>query len=127
MKSAGYAFAVVYAAFIIKHYLADFLLQTKWMAEQKERASGWVVPLAAHSAWHAALTGAIVLVVAPGLWWLALIDFIVHASIDRGKGLLNERLHVAPFTDGRWWWIFGADQALHQLTHLGFVVVLLSS
>jgi hypothetical protein len=49
---------------------------------------------AAHCAWHASLTGAIVLVVAPDLWWLALIDFIAHASVDRGKGLLNELLQV---------------------------------
>ena len=41
------------ALFIIKHLLADFLLQTSWMAKGKELASGWLGPLLAHVALHA--------------------------------------------------------------------------
>ena len=121
--SVGYWFAALSAVFILNHLAADFLLHTTWMFEGKERVSGWVPGLAAHSAVHAALTGAIVLAVAPALWWLAIVDFVVHAAIDRGKVVLGRRLALPPFV-GRWWWVFGTDQALHQMTHLAYVIML---
>jgi hypothetical protein len=125
--SLGYSFAILYAAFIIKHLLGDYLLQTTWMAVGKEGSPGWPAPLVAHCTVHAALTGAIVLTATPALWWLAIVDFFVHAGIDRSKGLVTKRLGLTPFTDSRWWWIFGIDQSLHQFTHLGYVVVLMSA
>jgi hypothetical protein len=127
VASLGYSFAILYAAFIIKHLLGDYLLQTTWMALGKEHPSGWLAPLAAHCGVHAALTGAIILALAPALWWLAAIDFFVHAAIDYFKGSVTRRLGLRPFTDARWWWIFGIDQSLHQFTHLGYVVVLMSA
>ena len=124
MASFGYSLALLCAVFIIKHLVADFLLQTTWMAQGKERSSGWLAPLSAHCAVHAALTGAITIAVAPALWWLTAVDFLIHAAIDRSKGVVTKHLGFAPFTDARWWWIFGLDQSLHQLTHLGYAVVL---
>ncbi|HZP75004.1 MAG TPA: DUF3307 domain-containing protein [Pseudolabrys sp.] len=120
-------FALLSAIFVIKHLLADFCLQTEWMAVAKEARSGWLVPLTAHCAWHAGMTAAIVLAVAPSLWWLAVIDFFVHAAIDRGKGLAIMSWQVTPMKEKRWWLIFGTDQALHQLTHLGWALVLVSA
>jgi Protein of unknown function (DUF3307) len=127
MASLGYTFAILYAVFIMKHLVADFLLQTTWMAQGKERSSDWLAPLSVHSAVHAVLTGTITVAVAPALWWLTVVDFLIHATIDRSKGVVTKRLGVAPFTDARWWWIFGIDQSLHQLTHLGYAVVLMSA
>ncbi len=113
-------FALLGVAFIIKHVLADFALQTPWMAERKEAASGWALPLAAHCACHMTVTVLIVLVAVPSLWWLAVVDFVVHATIDRGKGLAVRHAGFAPTQDKGWWLILATDQALHQLTHLGF-------
>lgn len=127
VESLGYSLAILYAAFIIKHLLGDYLLQTTWMALGKERSPGWPAPLAAHCAVHAALTGAIALVVAPTLWWLVVVDFFIHAAIDRSKGLVTKRLGLTPFTDSRWWWTFGIDQSLHQFTHLAYVIMLMSA
>ncbi len=120
-----YPFAILYAVFILKHCVADFWFQTSWMAAGKERPTNWLAPLSAHCAIHAVLTGAIAMVVAPRLWWLAIADFFIHAAIDRCKGLIGRRFALTPFTDARWWRLFGLDQALHELTHLVYVLVLL--
>lgn len=125
MAPAGFLFVIIYGAFIIKHLLGDYLLQTTRMVAGKERPSDWFFPLVIHCAVHGALTAVIVIAVAPGMWWLAFIDFFIHGAIDRSKGLVTRRLGLTPFTNARWWWIFGMDQSLHQFTHLGFVVLLM--
>jgi hypothetical protein len=116
-------FAALYAAFALKHFLADFVLQLNWMAAGKEQARDWAVPLAAHAGCHAVLTLLLVLVIAPGLWWLGPVDFLVHGGIDRAKALALRRLNLKQNEAG-WWWIFGADQLLHHLTHLAFIVLI---
>jgi hypothetical protein len=73
------------AAFSVKHFLADFVLQTKWIALGKDRRDAWLQPLGAHVAIHAGLALLIILVVAPRLWWLALVDLAVHFAIDRAS------------------------------------------
>lgn len=115
--------AVVLAALTTKHFLADFVLQTNGMARGKERAHGWLAPLALHCLCHAVLTLAIVLVVEPRLWWLAAVDFAVHMAIDRAKSLVGQRTRWGP-TDTRFWWLLGFDQCLHQLTCVGLAVAL---
>ena len=123
--SAVSCFALLCAAFIVKHVLADFVLQTQWIWERKESLSGWAAPLAAHCGWHAGITAIIVLVVVPRLWWLAVIDFVLHAAIDRGKGVAVAHWRIEPMKEKRWWLIFGIDQGLHQLTHVGSAYLLL--
>jgi hypothetical protein len=109
--------------FQFKHLLADFLLQTSWMAQGKEKPRGWVSPLVAHAGVHGILTAAIFAVAAPVFAWLGLIDFIVHFAIDRAKGLLSREFD-ADTTKTSFWWLIGIDQALHHLTHLVFAVVI---
>jgi hypothetical protein len=110
-------------AFGFKQLIADYFLQTNWMARGKAAAVGWLAPLFAHAGVHASLTTLICLTVVPGLAWLGLVDFAIHATIDRIKAI--------PAVGGRWrcdqqqfWWVFGIDQEAHALTHLGFVAVL---
>jgi hypothetical protein len=112
------------AAFSLKHFLADFVLQTKWIALGKDRRDAWLMPLGAHVATHAGLAFAIILVVAPRLWWLALVDFAVHFTIDRGKSIVSRWGQWGP-QDGPYWWLFGFDQLLHQLTNIALAVALL--
>jgi hypothetical protein len=100
-----------------KHYIADFLLQTNWMARGKECRSGWLLPLTSHVLCHAGLTLVIALGIAPRLWWLALVDFGVHFGIDRGKALLGQLGRWTP-ADEKFWWLLGFDQYLHQLTNV---------
>ncbi|GJE43316.1 DUF3307 domain-containing protein [Methylobacterium soli] len=117
--------AALAATMIVKHYLADFVLQTDWMARGKERAQGWLVPLIAHAACHAALTLGVALVVAPRLWWLALVDFAIHFSIDRVKSVVARKGRWTQ-ADAQFWWLLGFDQMLHGLTDIGLVAGFLS-
>lgn len=115
--------AVALTAFLVKHFLADFLLQTTWMAAGKERPRGWLPPLAAHLGVHGAMTAALFLAVAPQLAWLGLVDVVLHGAIDRTKTLLARHARLTPGRSA-YWWLFGADQTLHHLTHAGFALVL---
>jgi len=115
--------AVASVAFLIKHFLADFLLQTDWMAVGKDRPKGWLLPLAAHAGVHGAMTAALFLIVAPPLAWLGLADMLIHGVIDRLKSISTRRSALTP-RQTAFWWLFGLDQSLHHLTHIGLAIVL---
>jgi len=110
--------AAVSGLLALKHYLADFVLQTNAMARGKERAQGWLVPLCAHGLCHAGIALAIALALAPRLWWLALLDLAIHLAIDRAKAVIAHRGRW-PMSDPRFWWLMGFDQFLHQSTNVG--------
>ncbi|KPF43520.1 hypothetical protein IP76_13685 [Rhizobium sp. AAP43] len=114
------------ALFIFKQLVADYFLQTTWMALGKEKPKGWLPPLVAHVSVHAACTLTICLTLSPALFWLALVDFVIHGTIDRSKSLMQLRLQLSP-NQGKYWWLLGSDQTLHHLTHLAFAVAIASS
>jgi hypothetical protein len=114
---------LIVISFTVKHVLADFVLQTPWMWRTKDKEHGWIAPLAAHAGCHAAFTLAVALVISPALWWLGVVDFLLHGTIDRARAVIGRRLDLAPGHSG-WWWLFGIDQALHQLTHFGYAIAL---
>ncbi|MGB8278666.1 MAG: DUF3307 domain-containing protein [Methylovirgula sp.] len=116
-------FSILYVSFVIKHFLADFLFQTSWMAYGKAQKREWLKPLAVHAGIHAAMTFLLALVFLPSLWWLSLVDFVVHGSIDRAKALATRGLGLTE-KDSASWWLLGLDQALHQLTHFCFIIAL---
>jgi hypothetical protein len=116
----------VYLAFAAKHLLADYLFQTDWMVHGKNRERDWLVPLSAHAGVHALGTLVIVLVANPAFWWLAPVDFVIHAAIDRGKAIVVRGLKLTP-NDTGFWWAIGADQSLHQIVHFAYVIVLVSN
>lgn len=118
------SFLLLAVAMAGKHYLADYVLQTGWMARRKERPAGWVAPLVAHALCHAGLTLLIALLVAPALWWLALLDLGVHFAVDRTKAKLAGHAGWTP-DQARFWWLFGFDQMLHQLTDIVVIAFLL--
>lgn len=108
-------------AFLVKHFLADFPLQTAYMLGKSKRA-GWAVPLLAHSTVHGALTLAILLTAGAG--WLAVA--LAAAEVATHFGI--DRLKAHPDLGGRWnpsqppfWWALGADQLAHGLCYLAIV------
>lgn len=106
-----------------KHVVADFFLQTKWMAVGKDSPTGWAWPLLAHCLVHGVLSTALIAALAPSLWFLGLVDFAIHLIIDRAKGWCVVTFRIAP--GHRWfWWLIGIDQALHHLTGFGLAIVL---
>ncbi len=118
-----WAFACLAIVFTTKHFVADFLLQNRWIAIGKEGTSHWGRPLLVHVGLHALATLAIVLAVAPRLWWLAAVDFGIHFCVDRAKCLLAHRGGWTP-QDARYWWLLGFDQYLHQLTNIGLAAAI---
>jgi hypothetical protein len=105
----------------VKHVIADFLLQTSWMAIGKDQKTGWALPLLAHCLVHLAVSLALILIIAPRFWFVALIDFAIHLAIDRAKGLVASTWDVN--VEHRWFWtLIGVDQALHHLTGFGLSI-----
>jgi Protein of unknown function (DUF3307) len=136
MEKIGLVF-ILLVVYQIKHFIADFPLQTWWMLG-KFKEKGWVLPLAAHAGVHALLTLLIVLRTAPEVWWISGVDFGIHFTMDRikaspallgrYKSLCQHDLLNKPNMDrARWegklrnnqnfWWSLGIDQMVHHLTH----------
>jgi hypothetical protein len=90
----------IFAWLLIGHAIADYALQTEWLARAKQPGGTfegeiiWPGVLACHAGIHA---GAVK--IATGSWLLAGLEFAAHATIDyaRGRGLMG----------------FNADQAAH--------------
>ena len=76
----------LFAALVVMHALADFPLQSEYLARQKSRKradsrSDWIVALSAHCVIHA---GGVWLV--SGSLAIAAAELILHGLIDLGKG-----------------------------------------
>ncbi len=109
----------------IKHFLADFPLQNRYMLGKFNEGWSWVVPLLAHSGVHFLFTIALCLIVNPALWWLAFADMGVHFVMDRikaGKNWLGRWNH----TENMYWQVLGIDQMVHHLTDIWIVYMLVS-
>lgn len=107
--------------FQIKHFIGDFPLQREYML--KKFLPGWefFIPLATHCIVHGLLTLAIVMAVSFNLWWLAVIDFVIHFIMDRIK---SGPRYLGRFSDKNragFWNSFGIDQMIHHLT--GFYII----
>jgi hypothetical protein len=111
------------ALLTLKHLLADFFWQTKWIADGKEARAGWQAPLVVHCAIHGALTTAIVLAFQPRLWFLGPVDFAIHLIGDRTKGYVNAINGFQP-SQTWFWWLLGMDQAYHRLTDFALALIL---
>src|ERR1700709_2883580 len=77
-----------------KHVIADFVLQNAWMAIGKDQKTGWALPLLAPCLVHLAVAMALILMIAPRFWFVAIIDFLIHITVDRAKGLCASPLGV---------------------------------
>jgi uncharacterized protein DUF3307 len=105
----------------VKHIIADFVLQNSWMALGKDQKKGWALPLLAHCLVHLAVAMLLILVIAPQFWFVALLDFAIHISVDRGKGYCSANFGVTQ--ENPWFWtLIGIDQALHHLTGFGLSI-----
>ena len=104
-----------------KHVIADFVLQTSWMALGKDQKTGWALPLLAHCLVHFAVAMVLILIIAPRFWFLAFVDFAIHITVDRAKGLCASTFDVT--VEHPWFWtLIGVDQALHHLTDFGLSI-----
>jgi hypothetical protein len=103
---------------LLKHFICDFVLQFPYMLEEKGTygAAGGIH----HAAFHALGTAlSLMLLGVMDAIFLALIDFILHYHIDWVKVKLSKGLTSS---DRKFWFWFGIDQLLHQLSYL-FIII----
>lgn len=116
---------VLLVVFQIKHFIADFPLQFPYMLRKLSPGWEFVFPLSLHCSVHALLTLLITLLTVPSLWYLSVLDFIIHFVMDRIKsgprylGRFND-VHRSPY-----WIAFGFDQMVHHLTHFWIIWMLI--
>lgn len=105
--------------FGIKHFVADFWLQTSKMVAEKGiyGKKGGIE----HALLHGGFTMWIIyLVFRDAQMSLAIggIDLLLHYHIDWLKQQVNQN---KTYTDRMWWVYMGLDQCLHYLTYIGIV------
>ncbi len=106
-----------------KHFLADFLLQFRWMT--KAKGSFLAIGGYAHAAVHSAGTLAVLSLLSVPLklaLFVALIEFPVHYLIDYSKANIGKDLSSSD-TPHRFWTLVGFDQFLHHVTYIGMIYV----
>lgn len=110
--------------FQLKHFVADFVVQTEYQWSNKGtygHPGGFV-----HAGIHA--VGSVVAVLVLGASAIALAsvmlaDFVIHYHLDWCKERFN-RQYKLTHTDALYWFSFGVDQFLHQMTYLAIIWML---
>lgn len=110
----------------LKHFICDFVLQTPYQFLNKGKYGhpGGII----HSGLHALTSIPIFFLIPvklPVAIGIVLGEFIVHYHIDWMKEQTVKRKRWK-FPQAEYWWTFGADQGLHQLTYLAMAAILAS-
>lgn len=108
----------------LKHFLCDFVLQTPYQFLNKGKYGhpGGII----HAGLHALTSLPIFYLIptsVPIVLAIVIGEFILHYHIDWMKEQTVSRRRWK-FPQAEFWWMFGADQGLHQLTYLGMAAVL---
>jgi hypothetical protein len=114
---------ILLALFGIKHFIADFIMQYDYMLREKGiyGATGGIHHAGVHACWTFLILIPFV-TSADQLLILPLLDFIAHYHIDYFKQQLNKGLTSS---DRNFWIWLGLDQALHYLTYIAIIAVVL--
>lgn len=103
----------------LKHFIADFVLQTNKMVEEKGMYG------AKHGIYHSLIQSAGTFIAFACLHPIlgiitAFVDFMAHYHIDWAKININKKYHYTP-QDSKFWFWLGLDQLAHQLTYIFLV------
>lgn len=125
---------ILLVAYQIKHWLADYPLQTQYMLKKGGEGWSWILPLTAHASVHA-LGTLIIAATATSLAnldhslsfviSLAALDFVIHFTMDRIKAD-KKLLGRFPFPTTAFFCSLGFDQAVHHLTHYLIIYLLVN-
>lgn len=118
MNSPEYTIALI-SFLTLKHFFADFPLQSDWMISQKGYYGklGGIV----HAGIHGIFSFLILLLFAPQVAFLfGLTDAIVHYHIDYIKMRVG-RMNKYTTSDKEFWMLIGFDQYLHYMTYLTLI------
>lgn len=109
---------------LIKHYFADYTLQSSWIIKGKgsfARAGGYV-----HAAIHVVGTTVVLAVLsvpAALIWILGACEFVIHFLLDFAKVNLGDRFSSSQ-NPWKFWAINGLDQLFHHMTYVLMVWVI---
>lgn len=110
---------ILFVLFVLKHFIADFILQTDTMVREKGTygARGGIH----HSFVHGLLTALIMFPLLDMIvvsLVIGLFDAVCHYHIDWAKMNISKRYTTA---DKEFWFWLGVDQMLHYLTYIGII------
>jgi len=115
---------ILLISFQIKHFIADYPLQTMEMIREKGKYGrrGGIY----HSLIHSLLTLIILisvdLTIIPidytVIFAISFVEFFIHYHIDWAKKQLTKKYSPE---QSKFWWATGFDQMLHHFTYIGFV------
>jgi hypothetical protein len=111
---------LIFTLLIVKHFIVDFLLQTKYQWSNKGTYChpGGIL----HSGLHGIGTYLCLFWYAPiAAVYLAFADMVIHYHVDWAKMNLNAKMGWGPNTHEEFWWLLGLDQLLHYLTYVVIV------
>lgn len=121
------ALLVVLAMLQFKHFVCDYLLQSRYQLQNKGTYGhpGGIL----HAALHAMGTAAIFLVVTPVFWLGAAIlaaECVFHYHVDWAKDRWIRMRGYTPVDRG-FWLAIGLDQMLHQMSYIAIAAVLVGA
>ena len=111
---------LIFTLLIVKHFIVDFPLQTKYQWSNKGTYAhpGGIL----HSGLHGIGTYLCLFWYAPiAAVYLAFADMFIHYHIDWAKMSLNAKMGWGPNTHEEFWWLLGLDQFLHYLTYIAIL------
>jgi len=120
------ATVVMLICFQLEHFVADYLLQPKWVLRGKgdvRRSGGYV-----HAGLHCVGSLPALLTADPRplvIAALIIAEFVVHYLIDFTKADLSVRSQAGPDT-ATYWALHSVDQLLHQLTYAALIFLALA-
>lgn len=105
--------------FVVKHFVVDFLLQTKWQWSNKHKLGH---PGGIFHSWLHGITTVLILThfkVEPSVCFIiGSIEWIVHYFIDYFKMVAGICTGWKCDNSPYFWWLLGFDQLLHYLTYI---------
>ena len=124
MSEPGAALIAVFLILIVKHFVCDYPLQSRWQLVNKGTYGhpGGIV----HSGIHAIATAIAFFVMTPTfVVGIAIMvgEFLVHYHIDWTKENVIKRMGWTA-TDSKFWLALGLDQLAHHLTYVVIAAVL---
>ena len=127
MLDKAYLVLLVLVVLTTKHLFFDFFTQSLSQIKNK-RIYGHRDGLL-HAAGHAAGTCLAFLIITPSLAvgiGIVVGEFILHYHIDWLKEEVGHAMKLRQ-DQREYWWAFGIDQWLHQMTYIGIAFVLVAT
>jgi len=113
------------AYLLVKHTIADYILQTAYQFRNKGTYGhpGGIL----HSGLHIIFTLPVFAIMEPASALIGAMiiagEFIVHYHLDWSKEQLVKH-YALTHTDNMFWYFFGIDQLGHMLTYIAIVAIL---